>query len=105
MENIEIHPTAIISENVKIGEGTIVGPYCILDGEILIGKNCRLEPHSVLKGNLIVGDENHFYQFCSIGEAPQDISYKGEPTKVVIGNKNIFREYVSVHRGTLSKMV
>ena len=103
MNNVQIHPTAIISDGVKLGEGTVVGPYAILDGNITLGKNCKVESHSILKGRLICGDNNHFYQFCSIGEAPQDISYKNEDTCVKIGDNNIFREYVSIHRGTLKQ--
>jgi UDP-N-acetylglucosamine acyltransferase len=103
MKNVKIHPTAIISDTVLLGEGCIIGPYSILEGEISLGENCKVESHVVLKGRLEVGKQNHFYQFSSIGEAPQDISYKDEDTKVVIGDRNIFREYVSIHRGTLKQ--
>lgn len=103
MKNVKIHPTAILSENVRLGEGCVVGPYSILDGDIVLGKNCIVEPHCVIKGTVEAGDGNHFFQFCSIGEVPQDLSYKGENTKVKIGDKNTFREYVSVHRGTLKQ--
>ena len=103
MKNVKIHPTAIISDTVRLSEGCIIGPYSILEGEISLGENCKVESHVVLKGRLEVGKQNHFYQFSSIGEAPQDISYKGEDTKVVIGDRNIFREYVSIHRGTLKQ--
>lgn len=103
MKNINIHPTAIISEEVKLGEGTTVGAYAILEGNITLGENCRVESHCVIKGRLEAGANNHFFQFSSIGEAPQDISYKGEDTCVKIGDNNIFREYVSIHRGTMKQ--
>ncbi len=103
MKNIEVHPTAILSKDVELSEGCIIGPYSILDGKIRLGKNCKVESHAVLRGTITAGEENQFFQFCSIGEVPQDISYKGEDTKVKIGDRNIFREYVSVHRGTLKQ--
>ena len=103
MKNIDVHPTAILSKDVELSEGCIIGPYSILDGKIKLGKNCKIESHAVLRGTITAGDENQFFQFCSIGEVPQDISYKGEDTKVKIGDRNIFREYVSVHRGTLKQ--
>ena len=103
MSEVQIHPTAIVSETVQLGEGTVVGAYSILEGNIILGENCRVEPHVVMRGKLTAGKNNHFYQFGSIGEAPQDISYNGEETEVIIGDNNIFREYVSVHRGTMKQ--
>ncbi len=98
-----VHATAIVSENVKLGDDCKIGAYAILEGNISLGNNCIVEPHAVLKGRLEAGDENHFFQFSSIGESPQDVSYKGEDTYVRIGDRNVFREYVSVHRGTLKQ--
>jgi len=101
MNTDKIHPTAIISGEVILGKDVEVGPYAILDGNIKLGDGCRVHSHSVIKGHVDVGMNNHIYQFCSIGEQPQDLSYKGEPTTVVIGDNNVFREYVSIHRGTM----
>ena len=103
MKNLKIHPTAIISESAELGEGCIIGPYSIIEGNVKLGKSCKVESHCIIKGRIEIGDNNHFYQFSSIGEAPQDISYKGEDTCVKIGDNNIFREYVSVHRGTMKQ--
>ncbi len=95
-----IHPTAVVVEGAKIGQGVCVGPYCIINKNVEIGDNCTLHNHVVLDGHLKVGENNNFYSFCSIGAPPQDTGYKKEPTRVVIGNDNTFREYVSIHRGT-----
>jgi UDP-N-acetylglucosamine acyltransferase len=98
--SVNIHPTAIVSNEVKLGENVSVGPYSILEGPIEIGDNCELGGHVVIKGNVTLGKNNKIFQFSSIGEAPQDLTYKGEDTKVIIGDDNVIREYVSIHRGT-----
>jgi len=103
MSNQLIHPTAIIGSEVEIEENVYIGAYSILEGRIKIGSGTRIEAHCVLKGNLTIGRDNKFYQFCSVGEAPQDLSYKGEETFVEIGDRNTIREYVSIHRATLKQ--
>jgi len=100
MLNQNIHPTAIVSEKVKMGNDVKIGPYSIIEGNITIGDGSIIEGHTFLKGNLTIGKNNHIYQFCSIGDFPQDITYKGEDTYIEIGDNNIIREYVSIHRGT-----
>ena len=96
----QVHPTAIVSPEVVLGENVYVGPYSVLTGKITIGENSKLKSHVVMEGNLEIGKNNEFFQFCSIGMAPQDLSYKDEDTKVVIGDNNVFRESVTVHRAT-----
>lgn len=96
-----IHSTAVVSPNAKLGENVTVGPFCIIGDDVVLGDNCRLESHVVIKGPSQIGAGNHFYQFTSIGEDCQDKKYAGERTELVIGDNNIFRESVTVHRGTI----
>lgn len=98
-----IHPTAIISESAELGENISVGAYSIIGEGVRLGNNCKVHSHVILDGVLRAGDNNEFFQFCSIGAPPQDKTYKGEPTETIIGNDNLFREYVSIHRGTLKE--
>jgi UDP-N-acetylglucosamine acyltransferase len=95
-----IHPTAVVSDEAKVGNNVQVGAYSVIGPQVEIGDNSIIHPHVVLDGNLKIGKDNTFFQFCSIGAPPQDLSYKGEDTKVIIGDNNVFREYVSIHRGT-----
>ncbi|EQC47615.1 acyl-ACP--UDP-N-acetylglucosamine O-acyltransferase [Bacteriovorax sp. Seq25_V] len=96
-----IHPTAIIAEGAKLGENVEVGPYSIIGPNVEIGDNCKIRSHVLIDGHTIIGKNNDIFQYSSIGAEPQDTSYKGEPTRTVIGDNNTFREYVSIHRGTL----
>lgn len=96
----QIAPTAQIRGCVQIGENVVVKDYAIIEGDVQIGDDCIIEPHSLLRGPCVIGKGNHFYQFCSIGEACQDLKYKGEWTTLTIGDNNTFREHCSVHRGT-----
>jgi UDP-N-acetylglucosamine acyltransferase len=95
-----IHKTAIIDSSAKIGDNVSIGPYCLVGANVTIGDGSTLESHVVIKRDTDVGKNNHFYQFCSIGEDCQDKKYAGETTKLTIGDANIFRECVTVHRGT-----
>lgn len=103
MSNVEIHPTAIVSPEAKIAPGVKIGPYSIIGPNVSIGEGTIVFSHTVIDGHTQIGKNNKFFQFCSIGAPPQDNSYKGEPTRVEIGDNNTFREYVSVHRGTLKE--
>lgn len=98
-----IHPTAVIEDGAKIGEGSYIGPYCIIGAHVEIGEDCTLKSHVVIDGHTKIGKNNTFHPFCSIGGPPQDLSYKNEPTKVLIGDNNVFREYISINRGTLKQ--
>ena len=92
-----------IMPNSEIGEGCNLGQNVFVGSNVKLGNNCTVDGHVVLDGVVEVGDNNQFFRFSSIGAPPQDLTYKGEPTKVVIGDNNIFREYVSIHRGTLKE--
>jgi len=95
-----IHSTAVVSPEAEIGDDVTVGPYCRIGPRVKIGKRCRFESHIVVEGPTQIGDDNHFYPFGTIGLQPQDLKFKGEQTFLTIGNQNVFREYVNIHRGT-----
>ena len=95
-----IHPTAIVSPNAKIGADTEIGPYCVIEANVTLGERCKLHSHVVIHGNSEIGKENEFFPFAAIGIKSQDLKYSGEPTALVIGDRNVFRENTTVHRGT-----
>ncbi|MDY6928326.1 MAG: acyl-ACP--UDP-N-acetylglucosamine O-acyltransferase [Pseudomonadota bacterium] len=96
-----IHETAVISPNAKLGNNVAVGPFSVIGDDVVLGDDCRVESHVVIKGPSRIGRGNHFYQFTSIGEDCQDKKYAGERTELIIGDNNVFREGVTVHRGTV----
>jgi UDP-N-acetylglucosamine acyltransferase len=95
-----IHPTAIVSDRAQLGEDCFVGPYTIIGDEVVLGAGVRIESHAVLDGRTRIGDGTHIYPFVSIGLAPQDLKYRGEPAETRIGARNQIREFVTIHRGT-----
>ncbi len=95
-----VHPTALISPEADLGDHVQVGPYVVIEGDVRIGPGCTLKPGAQLFGPLTMGSNNTVYSYAILGEAPQHLKYKGEPTRVEIGDNNIFRESVTVHRGT-----
>lgn len=97
-----IHPTAIVDPAAQLGENVSIGAYSIVGAEVQLGDNSIVESHVVLNGHTEIGINNHIFPFAAIGGAPQSVAYKGEPTRVVIGNNNVFRENVTVNRGTVS---
>jgi len=97
---MNIHPTAIISKEAHLEEGVEIGPYSIIDADVRIGKNTVVGPHVVIKSHTDIGEECRIFQFCSIGEIPQDLKYQGEITRVTIGNHNTIREFVTIHQAT-----
>ena len=97
-----IHPTAIIDSSAILGRDVTVGAYSIIGANVVIGDGCVIGPHVVIKGDTRIGAHNQFYQFSSIGEDCQDKKYQGEKTFLEIGDHNIFREFVTVHRGTVN---
>lgn len=99
-----IHSTAIIDPRASIAEGVKIGPYCVIEGAVSIATGTVLEAHVVIQGPTQIGEDNHFFQFSSIGAAPQDKKYAGEETTLVIGRGNTFRENVTVNRGTVQDL-
>ncbi|MGO8764886.1 MAG: acyl-ACP--UDP-N-acetylglucosamine O-acyltransferase [Limisphaerales bacterium] len=95
-----IHPTAIIHPNAKLDTTVRVGPYAVIDEGVELGANCVVGPHVYLTGRTKIGANNVFHAGGVIGDAPQDLKYKNEPTRLRIGDGNVFREHVTVHRST-----
>jgi len=98
---MNIHPTAIIDPSAKVPPSCTIGPYCVIGAGVEFGENCRLISHVSIEGPTKIGSHNNFFPFCAIGMAPQDISYRGEPTRLEIGDHNEIREYVTLNRGTV----
>jgi len=93
-----IHPTALVHKKAKLGTNARVGPFAIIDEHVSLGADCVVGPHAYLTGHTTAGAKNHFFAGSIIGEAPQDLKYRGEPTRLRIGDSNVFRENVTVHR-------
>jgi UDP-N-acetylglucosamine acyltransferase len=96
-----IHPTAIIDSEAVIALDVQIGPYAIIDGPVQIGPGCVIEAHACLTGPLVMGRNNVVGHGAVLGKAPQHRGYRGEPTGIQIGDNNVFREFVTVHRGTV----
>ena len=96
-----IDSRAIIDPSAEIAEGVSIGPWSIVGPEVKIGPNTQIASHVILKGPTVIGANNKIYQFSSIGEDTPDLKYDGEPTRLVIGDNNIIREGVTIHRGTV----
>jgi UDP-N-acetylglucosamine acyltransferase len=95
-----VHETAIVDPGARLGEGTVIGPFATIGPNVTIGRRCRVGASAVIDGTTEIGDDTEIYPFSSIGLAPQDLKFKGEPTRLVIGRHNVFREFVTIHRGT-----
>ncbi|MBI4663633.1 MAG: acyl-ACP--UDP-N-acetylglucosamine O-acyltransferase [Verrucomicrobia bacterium] len=93
-----IHPTAIIHPKAELDPSVIVGPYAVIDEYVRLGPGCWLAPYVHLTGQTIIGANNRFHTGCVLGDAPQDLKYRGEATRLSIGEGNTFREHVTVHR-------
>ncbi|HPC61027.1 MAG TPA: acyl-ACP--UDP-N-acetylglucosamine O-acyltransferase [Verrucomicrobiota bacterium] len=93
-----IHPTAIIHPNARLDPSVQVGPYAVIDAGVQLGPECVVGPYVYLTGQTTIGRGNRFFAGCVIGEAPQDLKYANEPTRLRIGDFNVFREHVTVHR-------
>ncbi len=97
---IEIHETAIVDSDAVLGDGVVVGAYTVIEAGVVVGADCHIGPFCRLTGLTTIGTANHFESHCSIGAPPQDLKYSGEPTRLEIGDHNVFREFVTFHRGT-----
>ena len=95
-----IHPTAIIDPTAKIAASACIGPYTIVGADVEIGERTEIKAHVFLEGPLQIGEDNVFYPYSTVGVAPQDLKYQGEPSRTVIGHRNRVREFVTIHRGT-----
>jgi UDP-N-acetylglucosamine acyltransferase len=95
-----IHPTAIVDPKAEIGEGVDIGPYSVIEKGVLIDQETKIGPHVIIREGTRIGKRCRIFQFASIGEAPQFLGYKGEKTFLQMGDENIIREFVTLHRGT-----
>jgi UDP-N-acetylglucosamine acyltransferase len=95
-----IHPSAIIHPGARLGSGVTIGPYSVIGEYVEIGDNTFIGSHVIISGRTRIGSDNRIFQFCSIGEEPQDKKYAGEPTRLEIGNRNTIREYCTFNLGT-----
>lgn len=95
-----IHPTAVIAPGAVLHDSVTVGPYCVIGAGVTLGEGCALKAHVVLDGKTTIGAGNVFYPFVSIGQPPQDLKFNNEPSEIVIGDNNTFREHVTVNPGT-----
>jgi UDP-N-acetylglucosamine acyltransferase len=96
-----IHSTAIIDSGAELAADVRVGPYAVIGPDVVVGAGTEIGSHVVINGPTRIGRENRFFQFASIGEAPQDKKYAGEPTRLEIGDRNVIREFVTINRGTV----
>ena len=95
-----IHKTAIVDSKAKVHSSTEIGPYCVIGPNVVIGENVKIHSHVNISGNTTIGKGNKIYPFASIGNDPQDLKYNGEETKLIIGDNNKIREYVTINPGT-----
>jgi UDP-N-acetylglucosamine acyltransferase len=96
----QIHPTAIVDPEARLADGVTVGPYTVVEADVEIGADCEIGPFCRFGIGATIGARNRFESHCSIGAPPQDLKYAGEATRLEVGDDNVFREFVSIHRGT-----
>jgi len=96
-----IDPTALVHARAQIGQGTVIGPHAVIGPDVRIGENCTIGASSVVEGWTDIGDETEIFPFASVGLIPQDLKFRGEETRLSIGRRNIFREFVTINRGTM----
>ena len=96
----EIHATAVIEPGAQIGKGCIIGPFCVVGPHVVLGDRVELKSHVVVTGDTVIGDDTVIFSFAVIGEIPQDLKFRGEETRLVIGRRNRIREHVTMNCGT-----
>ena len=95
-----IHPTAIVDPGAVLGDAVEIGPWTVIEADVTLGDGCFVGPFCRIAGPTVIGRENRFESHCAIGGPPQDLKYGGEATRLEIGDRNTFREFVTVNRGT-----
>jgi UDP-N-acetylglucosamine acyltransferase len=100
--SMNAHPTALIDPRAKVPASCTIGPYCVIGADVELGEDCRLASHIAIEGPTKIGADNAFFPFCAIGMAPQDVTHRGEPTRLEIGDHNEIRECVTINRGTVT---
>ena len=104
MSDSLIHPTAVIDPSAQLADGVAVGPYSVIGANVNIGSGSVLKSHVVIEGHTTIGENNTFFPFSAIGQITQDLKYVGEPTALIIGDHNTFRENTTIHRGTTEEV-
>jgi UDP-N-acetylglucosamine acyltransferase len=95
-----IHPTAVLAPGASLGEGVTIGPYAVVGEGVVLGARTVVGDHASLQGPAVFGEDNRIFPHAALGFDPQDVKYRGEPTRLVVGARNVFREFTTVHRGT-----
>src|SRR5262249_16161877 len=95
------HPTAIIDPGAKIPDSCSIGPYCVIGAEVELGDNCELISDVTINGQRQMGADSRFFPYCAVGIEPQDVTYRGEKTRLEMGDHNVIRECVTINRGTV----
>ena len=98
--SVQVHPSSVVSDEAVLEDGVVIGPFCVIEGSARIGARTLLRSHVVIGPFTELGEDNDVYPHCTIGMGPQDLKFKGAPTRLVIGNRNVFREGCTLHRGT-----
>lgn len=98
--SVKVHSTAIVDSRAELADDVEVGPFVVIEAGVEVGEACHIGPYCRLAGPLSIGARNRFESHCSVGAPPQDLKYSGEPTRLEIGDGNVFREFVTLHRGT-----
>jgi UDP-N-acetylglucosamine acyltransferase len=96
-----IHPSALVDTHAELAEGVTIGPYAVVGPQVKMGAHTQVGAHCVITGDTTIGEHNRFFPFSSIGEAPQDKKYAGEPTRLILGDRNTIREYCTLNTGTV----
>ncbi|MCX8072182.1 MAG: acyl-ACP--UDP-N-acetylglucosamine O-acyltransferase [Candidatus Binatia bacterium] len=100
MSEVKIHPLAVVEPGAELDAGVEVGPFAVIGARVRIGARTQIGAHAVVTGNTVIGEDNRIFSFASIGHIPQDLKYRGEESRVEIGNRNTIREFATVHLGT-----
>jgi UDP-N-acetylglucosamine acyltransferase len=98
--SVSVHPTAVVGDKVEFGEDVVVGPYCVIENDVVIGDRTKLDAYANVKQFTTLGADNRLHSYACVGGEPQDLKYQGEKSKLVIGDRNVIREFVTIHRGT-----
>ncbi len=96
----QVHPSSVISPEARLGEGVVIGPFCVVEGNSLIGARTLLRSHVVIGPHTEIGEDNDIFPHVTLGMGPQDLKFKGAPTRLVVGSRNVIREGCTMHRGT-----
>ncbi len=97
-----VHPTAVVSPRARLSEGVEIGPYAVVGADVVIGARTRVGAHASVEGPTVLGEENRVFPHAVLGFDPQDLKYHGEKTRLTVGSRNVFREFSTIHRGTVT---